>query len=402
MNSQNSPIPQETSAQQMGSRATGPRREDGQQADTDSQSAEARPLAPLAPLARPALHRATLRDVARQAGVSLKTASNAANGTGRMSDATRAKVTQVIADLDYHVNISARNLNSGLTHRIVFLLPLLNAPYLSELADSVIQAAGQRGYSIGIETYWFDQSEYEHLIGRMHHFNTTVGDGMLLSLPENIDVKPDDLAVSYPLAVVGSRQTYHLADHVTTDDVADTRMAVNYLHSHGAQHIAVIGAHSDFDEAALSKAREGNAELRLRGLIEEEHAQGMQIEPKLIPTIGYNWNIGEGYRATQALLSSGAHFDAVLALNDQMGIGAVAALNAAHVAVPGDVQVIGFDNNRESEYMQPPLSSVDSQIPWIAQTAVGRIIGRIEGSVRGPGKVIVRRSKLILRGTTRK
>jgi LacI family repressor for deo operon, udp, cdd, tsx, nupC, and nupG len=349
----------------------------------------------------PFSHRATLRDVAREAGVSLKTASNAANGTGRMSPATRAKVKSVISDLDYHVNLSARNLNSGLTHRIVFLLPILNAPYLSELADSVIQAAVRHNYSIGIETYSFERPEYEHLIDRMHHFNTSAGDGMLLSLPENIDVTPADLSVSYPLAVVGSRQTYHLADHVTTDDVADARMAVTYLHSHGAQHIAVIGAHSDFDEQALLSACEGNAELRLRGVIEEERAQGMHVDPQLIPTIGYKWNIGEGYRATQALLSSGARFDAILALNDQMGIGAVAALNAAHIAIPGAVQVIGFDNNRESEYMQPPLSSVDSQIPWIAQTAVNRIIGRIQGSVRGAGKVIMRRSRLILRGTTR-
>ena len=82
-----------------------------------------------------------MRDVATAAGVSLKTASNVINGTGRMTDATRAKVEAVIEQTGYRVNVAARNLNRDRTGFITLAVPTLTAPYLSELANRVIDAA---------------------------------------------------------------------------------------------------------------------------------------------------------------------------------------------------------------------------------------------------------------------
>ena len=75
-----------------------------------------------------AKRRVTLRDVAQAAGVSLKTASNVINGSGRMTDETRAKVESVIKDLDYRVNVAARNLNRDHTGFITLAVPSLTAP----------------------------------------------------------------------------------------------------------------------------------------------------------------------------------------------------------------------------------------------------------------------------------
>lgn len=85
--------------------------------------------------------RVTLREVAQEAGVSLKTASNVINHSGRMTDATREKVQDVIDRLGYRVNVSARNLNRGKTGFITLAVPSLTAPYLAELANRVIDAA---------------------------------------------------------------------------------------------------------------------------------------------------------------------------------------------------------------------------------------------------------------------
>lgn len=100
-----------------------------------------------------ARRRVTLRDVATAAGVSLKTASNVINGTGRMTDATRAKVEAVIEQTGYRVNVAARNLNRDRTGFITLAVPTLTAPYLSELANRVIDAARQRGYLVYVTTY---------------------------------------------------------------------------------------------------------------------------------------------------------------------------------------------------------------------------------------------------------
>ena len=94
-----------------------------------------------------ARRRVTLRDVATAAGVSLKTASNVINGTGRMTDATRAKVEAVIEQTGYRVNVAARNLNRDRTGFITLAVPTLTAPYLSELANRVIDAARSAGTS---------------------------------------------------------------------------------------------------------------------------------------------------------------------------------------------------------------------------------------------------------------
>mgnify|MGYP001413672715 CR=1 FL=1 len=104
------------------------------------------------PEPKPDKKRVTLRDVAEEAGVSLKTASNVINHSGRMTDSTREKVQEVIDRLGYRVNVSARNLNRGKTGFITLAVPTLTAPYLSELANRVIDAARGYGYSVSAPT----------------------------------------------------------------------------------------------------------------------------------------------------------------------------------------------------------------------------------------------------------
>ena len=91
----------------------------------------------------------------------------------------------------------------------------------------------------------------------------------------------------------------------------------------------------------------------------------------------------------------------MIALNDQLAMGALSTLAANGIAVPDQVQVIGFDNNEESAYFQPPLTTMDSCLDWLAPTAVGRIIDRIGGSRVLTPELITAQSRVIARATTR-
>ena len=157
--------------------------------------------------------RVTLRDVAEEAGVSLKTASNVINHSGRMTDSTREKVQKVIDRLGYRVNVSARNLNRGKTGFITLAVPTLTAPYLSELANRVIDAARGYGYSVYVTTYAEGSAQGAQSL--LRNFNTTVSDGMILSISEVENLEAADLDVDYPLVCVGARSTHGKADHVT-------------------------------------------------------------------------------------------------------------------------------------------------------------------------------------------
>ena len=198
--------------------------------------------------------RVTLREVAQEAGVSLKTASNVINHSGRMADATREKVQDVIDRLGYRVNVSARNLNRGKTGFITLAVPSLTAPYLAELANRVIDAARIYGYSVYITTYAEGSAQGARAL--LRNFNATVSDGMILSISEVEDLDPEDLDVDYPLVCVGARSTHGKADHVTPDDVQEARLAAQYLFDHGATNLAVIGSRTD-PEHILELRRRG-------------------------------------------------------------------------------------------------------------------------------------------------
>ncbi len=342
--------------------------------------------------------RVTLRDVASEAGVSLKTASNVINGSGRMTDTTRLRVEQVIRELGYRVNVAARNLNRDRTGFITLAVPSLTPPYLAELANRTIDAARDLGYSVYVTTYAEGSGKGARAI--LKSFNSTVSDGMILSMSEVEAIDPKDLEVDFPLVVVGARTTWNQADHVTPDDVQAAAMAAAYLFDHGSHRLAVIGARERYDEKALEAALEGNAELRLRGVIEECRRQGAALDARLVGVNGQDWTIGSGARAMQQLIDGGVGFDGVVALNDQLAIGALFTLTSNGIKVPRDVQVIGFDNIEESAYLQIPLTTMDSRLDWTAPTAVRRILQRIDGGVERP-ELLTTNSKVIARSTTR-
>lgn len=340
----------------------------------------------------------TLEEVARQAGVSMKTASNAVNGTGRMAPDTRIRVLAVVEQVGYRVNIAARNLMRGRTGAISLAVPTLKAAYLAELAEAVIEEARNLDLVVYVTTYPDDGVSGSR--NYLRQFNSQLSDGLLLSMAEHEQLTESDLDVSFPLVCLGSRATFGRADRVAIDDVIDARTATEYLYARGATSVAIVGAHTPFDPVAIAGAQEGNAERRLRGVLEATAAAGGAIDPHLVGVTGYDWTIGSGMRAARSIIDGGAPFDAIVCLNDGLAIGAISALRESGLRVPEDVQVIGFDDIDEAAFLTPPLTTMDSRIDWIARTALERLVARIDRDEAAPTDILAR-SRLIARGTTR-
>ena len=345
----------------------------------------------------PGRKRVTLRDVAQEAGVSLKTASNVINNAGRMSDETRARVQEVIGRLGYRVNVSARNLNRNSTGVITLAVPMLTPPYLAELANRVIEQARSDDYLVYVVTYGGRNAQGAREL--LRDFNTTVSDGLILSMSEDESLTAQDLDVDYPMVAVGARDVWGVCDHVTCDDVQASRMAASYLFERGARHLAVIGSRGIYDEQAALHATDGNAGLRLRGVVEACRERGTSLDPELVVS-GGDWAIGCGYKAIQRLIDAGKEFDGVVAFNDQLAIGVLSALAANGISVPGQVQVIGFDNIEEAAYLQPPLTTMDSRFDVIVPAVSARMLMRIAGRNVEPELMRIP-SRVIARSTTR-
>jgi len=335
----------------------------------------------------------TMHDVARVAGVSIKTVSNVINHYPHVRPGTRDRVNAAIEQLDYRPNLSARGLRSGRTGVIGLAVPSLRENYFAELADAVIRAAEKRGLGVMVEqTSGSRDAELLAVSSSRPRFL----DGLLFS---PVSLGQDDaeaLVTDAPLVLLGERIFDGPTDHVTMHNMSSAQAAVEHLIEIGRRRIAIIGAELDGDDEASS------ASLRLKGYLRALEQAGIELDPTLVrPTSMAQWNRAGGAAATHRLVAEGVDFDAVFALNDTLGLGVLRALVEEKVRVPDDVAVIGFDNIDEGKYSIPSMSTVDTGRDEIARIAVDRLIERIgEKGERRPPETIKPDFRIVRREST--
>jgi DNA-binding LacI/PurR family transcriptional regulator len=332
---------------------------------------------------------ATLHDVAKQAGVSIKTVSNVVNGYTNIRPETRARVQEAIDDLGYQPNLSARSLRSGKSGVIGLVLPELSLSYFAELADAVIARAATHGLVVLVEQTGADR---EREIAVLSSPRMRLTDGLIFS---PLGMGQEDarfLEVDYPVILLGERIFGGPTDHVTMRNVEAARAATELLLRAGRRRIAVVGAHRD--------ETLGSAALRLEGYRQALEAAGVAYDPALV-SFTTLWHRANGAASMRALLESGVGFDAVFGLNDALALGAMRVLQEKGLRIPSDVAVIGFDDIDEAQYMVPSLTTVDPGRTAIAETAVDLLVERLAlGGREAPRREILVDFDVIAREST--
>ncbi|MGA0569041.1 LacI family DNA-binding transcriptional regulator [Rathayibacter sp. KR2-224] len=310
---------------------------------------------------------ATMHDVARLAGVSIKTVSNVINGYPHIRPATKQRVEDAIEQLGYHPNPTARSLRSGRTGMISLVIPELRNAYFAELADSVMRAAAEHDLSVLIEQF-ADSRESE--LATLQKPRTAMVDGILYSVLalEQSDVDVID-GIEMPLVLLGERIFNGPRDHVTMQNTEGVRAATEHILSLGRRRVMALGAHPG--EVI------GSAGLRLEGYRQAMDAAGLPIDENLIVNVG-TWHRKDGAEAMRAFLDKGIDFDSIVAFNDTLALGAVRVMQEAGIRVPDDVAVIGFDDVDETRYSIPTLSTIDPGRDEIARRAVDILLDRME------------------------
>jgi LacI family transcriptional regulator, repressor for deo operon, udp, cdd, tsx, nupC, and nupG len=325
--------------------------------------------------------RATVRDVARRAGVSPKTVSNVVNGTVPVSPATRQRVERAIVELDYVPNFSARGLRNGRSGVIALALPDLNTAYSSEISHWMVLAAGARGLSVQIEETRGEAEGERRLLSRARE---QLVDGLILN-PTRVEssaVQPD---VRLPPVVLIGEVDQPIADHVWVDNVAASRELTQLLIGTGHRRIAVLG-----------RLETESYRVRLLGYREALSAAGLAVDPELI--IDAEWNPSGGAAGLTAWLDRNEPPDAIFCLTDSMAIGALHALWVAGLRVPENVSVVGYDDIAESAYLIPPLTTIGFDRQHFTATALELLMTRIADpsgttrSVTVPHRIIQRGS----------
>jgi LacI family transcriptional regulator, repressor for deo operon, udp, cdd, tsx, nupC, and nupG len=332
---------------------------------------------------------ATLRDVARLAGVSARTVSNVVNGYAPVTERTREKVERALLELNYRPNVLARNLARGRSGQIAVVVPYLDTPYFAELLQAIIPLARERGYNVLIDQTDGDPAHERELISRGSR--AFLFDGMIFS---PLGLAQEDLVAidpDLPLVVLGERVSNGVFDHVGIDDVEASRAATAHLIGLGRRRIAAIG-----DQPYPTGEA---AQLRTRGFRQAHADAGLAVDESLIiPTPRFNRVDGSG--AMRELLSRDSPPDAVFCYSDLVALGALHAALGMGWRVPEDVALIGYDDIEEGRYSNPTISTISPDKVAIASTAVERLLRRI-GSVEAlPGVEVRADHRLIAREST--
>ncbi|MDT0264729.1 LacI family DNA-binding transcriptional regulator [Streptomyces sp. DSM 44915] len=309
--------------------------------------------------------RPRIKDVAQRAGVSEKTVSNVINDYVHVSDRTRRVVREAIDELGYRVNLAGRHLRRGRTGIIALVVPELDLPYFAELANLIVAEAGRNGLTVLVHQ---TRADREQELAALDGFGSDFAEGVILSPLALVEDDLRDRRGSLPTVLLGERLSASSADHVAIDNAAAAREATEHLLALGRRRLLVVGGR-DGDST-------GTAEVRTRGHRAALAAADLPYDPRLVRPVT-QFATPHGAAAVHAALAAGLAPDGVLALNDQMAIGAIRALHEHGLRVPGDVAVVGFDDVEAGRYSVPTLTTVAPDKAAIAAAAVAALVQRI-------------------------
>ncbi|WP_306904380.1 LacI family DNA-binding transcriptional regulator [Arthrobacter pascens] len=314
----------------------------------------------------------TINDIAKAAGVSPMTVSNVINDRPHVKDSTRVKVLQTITDLDYRVNVAARNLRRGRTHTIGLAVPEVDRPYFGQLAAAVIEHGTRHGLHVVIEQTGRSK---ENELNALALSRVRMYDGLILSTVGLGEADVDTLRVDFPVIILGERIFKGPVDHVAMPNIEGARAAVNHLIDRGCRRIAALHGPLGSDVDVSSLRHEGyRCALRDHGL-DEDPALTIVVE---------DFSLRSAAKAVHEAVAGGLRFDGLFCVTDYVALGAMRGLADAGLSVPGDVKVIGFDDVDSSEFLTPSLSSVNPSHDLMAGKAVDLLAARIAGESGDP------------------
>lgn len=312
------------------------------------------------------MKQATIRDVARVAGVSVATISRFLNGSERVLPETKARVEAAMRDLDYTPSASARSLATNRTGVLGLLLDSISGDFFTPLLGEIEDGVSRSGHFLVTSStrHWDPTS------GRLPPLHPRNCDGLMAmagTLPTDLLQKwtsegfpmvlmygPAPEGTSVPSVTVENRQAMgRLVRHLVAD--------------HGRSRFAFLrGQDGQYD-----------ADERLAGFLQALDDAG--VPRTQVSVLKGDFHQGVARREVLRALERGLDFDAVVAADDESAYGALEALESAGLRVPEDVSVTGFDDLRFAALVAPSLTTVASPSAKVGRAAVALVTAQVRG-----------------------
>lgn len=308
---------------------------------------------------------ANIRDVAKEAGVSISTVSRVIQGASNVLPETRARIEEAIQRLDYHPNRLAQQFRTQQTRTILVIVPEIGNPFFADILKGIESVAGTNDYNIlladshsnrGIETRCYDMLS-QKLVDGIITFS--------IGIPKD-ELK--QLAAQHPI-VIGIRYfSDSSVPNVTIDNLKAVKDITSYMLNLGHKNICYLAG----------PANVPIYEDRILGYKAALQERGIPIEPELI--VNCPADIQGGYDAISSMLhDADRRFSAIVASGDIMAIGAMRALNDHGLKVPEDMAISGFDDIGFASLVTPSLTTVRQPKYQIGVRTMEKMLDLIAG-----------------------
>jgi LacI family transcriptional regulator len=326
---------------------------------------------------------ATIKDVAREAGVSVATVSRVFNDSGLVSVDTRRTVREVAARLNYWPHGVARSLITSRTNAVGVLLPDMYGEFFSEIIRGADLAARREGLHLLVSS---SHANAEELVAAMRSMRGRI-DGLIVMAPDvEQPVGTQVCGGHFPVVLLDPGFDAEECDTIAIANHDGARAMVRHLLGLGHRRIATV----------TGPERNIDARQRLAGYRTALREAGAESSPEL--EIAGDFTETSGYEAAARLLRLAPRPTAVFAGNDYMAAGILGALSDAGVRVPEQIAVTGFDDIAMARYLNPSLTTVQVDMLQLGERAVGRLLD-IRREANGTHRHEMLPTTLVVRGS---
>lgn len=329
---------------------------------------------------------ATMKDVARLAGVSTSTVSHVINQDRFVTEKTRAKVLQVVRELNYTPSALARSLKVKQTKTIGMLVTATNNPFFTEVMSGVEQYCQQNQYNLIITSTQGDNARLEQNLQTLLQKQV---DGLLLMCGDSRLNAQVSLDFKLPVVVLDWWFNELQGDKIIEDSQLGGYLATKALLEAGHRDIGII----------TGNLQKSLAHGRLLGFRQALQEVGIVENPQWV--LPSHFDFAGGLAAMRQLLALAKRPSAVFCCSDSIAVGAYQALWEQGLRVPEDMSLIGYDDIELAAYLTPPLSTINQPKAQLGQLAVQTLLARIQDPQKAP-QTLVLAPKIVMRNSIKR
>lgn len=330
---------------------------------------------------------ATVRDVARLAGVSVSTVSAVINQSKYVSPELEKRVRKAIDELDYVPSRLGRALSLKRSYTLAYILPSVTNPFFSRMVEVVERMAFTKGYGLFVCNSEGDRAQAEAYRQFLLHAHV---DGLLISLTSELarpSIYQEFLTRGVPVVGLAGARSVPEIDSVVTDDVKAMSLLTEHLLALGHTRLGFVGIEHSH-----------TTQLRLTGIRATLDQVGLALDAECV-RLARGYREEDAYEQVRELLSQSGPPTAIICYNDVMAVGALKACNDLRLAVPDQISVTGYDDSL-AEFTFPRLTTMSVPTREMGEAATELLLHRIEDKTPMPPREYRFVPKLKIREST--